>query len=135
MEAAFAFFPAESLTEVDQLLARLSPAESETISRMRQCWIAAAEDLTPARAQFFRSLYRCLPPEALKGRLVGENRWFRALCNDAGMEICTLVRNVTEMPTEEDLQLLIQSAGSYAYRRAIDMVINCRFLIFPEGSR
>ena len=134
MEAAFAFFPAESEESLKPVLEVVAVVDFERSERMRAAWILNSGELTIDQKQFLLGLSEFLDREGDSSIKVGENRWFRAFANDAGVRIETLVSSVDEMPSEDQLRELEVEQDSVAYRHAIRLVADCRFLLVPEST-
>jgi hypothetical protein len=132
MEAAFAGFPAESVDELESILADLAHVDWYASDRMRRAWVDRAEPAVGDHSEFLLQLMQYLYQQGVRYSCIGENRYFRILSNTSDFQIESLVESMDEMPTDADLEKIELGAWPQAYRHGVRLVRRCRFLLTPE---
>jgi hypothetical protein len=132
LEAAFEFYPYELEEDIESILSHIGVDDADRAASMKKKLFTIESELSPEQQRFLSALGEHLDRAGGEMRLVGENKWFAALANDAGFHIDTRVTSPFDMPTDEELQQHADAALSLAYRRIILTVMQAKWLLEPR---
>jgi hypothetical protein len=123
LTAAFGFFPADDGAEtILHVVATIDPVQAGDLRELRR--------KPPSNDELLKALFEEAGNAGeIPGRLIGENRWFRAYLNRGGFFFDN-VRSTGLTLTFEEYRTLQQTATSHEYRDAINA-----FFALPRGRK
>lgn len=134
MEAAFTFYPLDDAAGLDAILAFVRRSDADRAERMLNDWTTNSRDISDSQNRFLLELRSYLTDQGEPTELIGENRWFTIVGNDAGYTVQSRLTAIEQMPTDAELAELQRNARSPAYVHAIGLVRRCTFLIAPDSA-
>jgi hypothetical protein len=134
LEAAFEFYPYELEDDIDQILGVIAAEDEPRAHRMVQKHFRANSKLSAEQERFLSGLGEHLEQTSAPMRLVGENKWFAAFANDAGFHIESRLNSPLDAPSDDELQMHIDSTLSLAYRRLLQTVKENKWLLDPPAG-
>jgi hypothetical protein len=134
LEAAFEFYPYELEDDIDRILEVIAAEEEGRAHRMVQKHFRANSKLSGEQERFLTGLGEHLEKTSAPMRMVGENKWFAAFANDAGFHIETRLNSPLDVPSDEELQMHIDTTLSLAYRRILQTVKENKWLLDPPAG-
>jgi hypothetical protein len=132
LEAAFEFYPVELEDDIERILTMVAREEGGE-ERAKRMWLKlfkADSTLSAEQERFLSGLGEHLKKSEM--RLVGENKWFRAYAHDAGFHVESKMEPGSDLPSEEELQMQMDTSLSLAYRRIVETVKENKWLMEPR---